>query len=175
MNDKALQSFDAQNNGQTVALDAPLDGAGCTDTIHCSNLHDFKGSFTSVHSGSEDALDLNNGCENVEMRADLWGLWGKTGITIKGGSHGIKVSGMVAGKGIVELGGWSDQSHDKTTGISLDLKHISGGAIPVRVLLADAPSLANGPYRYLFPSPSIPLHGFFVWWFMILRRLGFWR
>ncbi len=175
MNDSALKSFDSSNNGQTVEWAVPLGGMGYTDTIHCSALEDFKGDFTSVYSGSEDALDCNNRCRSVSMHANIWSLDGKVGITIKGGSEQVAVSGMVNGTGKVELGGWSDQSHERTTGVRLNLTHVDGSSIPVRVLLADAPVLEGGPYHYLFPNPHGLLHGFWVWWFMTLRRWGFFR
>lgn len=158
--DKNLCSFNGPLfNGVTVDwTDRNIEPeADIADTIKCSTgLRNFKLSLRVVKSGYEDALDVNNRCEDLDISAELWDFTKgnqSCGFTLKGGSRNVRVSGMVIGDPLVDIGNASDQSHEPTTGVSLNLKRIDGKAIRVRVLGGDLPTLedGSGPYRFVFP------------------------
>ena len=174
-----LLSFNGpESNGRIMEMsDTLLDGSGYSDTVKCSTgLANFCADFGDVLSGSEDALDVNNRCEHLMLSAKKWLLRGRMGITIKGGSHHISVSGTIAGHGKetdVDLGNHSDQSREPTRNVTLNLRRADGAPIRVRVLNADTPTFIaeSGPYTYVFPSPKLgPLHTLIVWGFVTFHR-----
>jgi len=159
-NDVNLYSFNGPYyNGKTVDLAdtviVPPDYF--SDTIKCSTgLTDCRIYLGAVHGGLEDALDVNNRCSNLEIVAQQWVFdpgHSKMGFTIKGGSRNIKVSGLVQGDPLVDIGNASDQSHDPTTGVHLNLRRVDGKPIRVRVLNGDEPTFepGSGPYQFIFP------------------------
>lgn len=158
--DKNLCSFNGPLfNGMTVDWtdrDIYPDG-DIADTIKCSTgLRNFKLSLRTVRPGYEDALDVNNRCENLDITAEVWDFSKGNqsyGFTLKGGSRNVRVSGMVMGDPLVDIGNASDQSHAPTTGVRLNLQRIDGKPIRVRVLGGDLPTLENGAehYRFVFP------------------------
>ncbi len=181
MPDINLKSFGPEFNDQAIVLDQPIDGLGYSDALKCSRVENLTVMADVVLSGSEDAVDVNNRCLNVTLTAKLWVLRGKLGFTVKGGSRGTTFIGRVDGRGKetdVDLGNWSDQSHDKTTNTHLNLWRADQSPVRVRVLHADTPSFepGSGPYVYVFPSPKLGiLHPIIVFGFMTLRRWGFFR
>lgn len=183
MPDINLQSYGPEYNGQQLDLrNQNYDGVGYNDILKFSRVENFSAVFGTVHSGSEDAADLNNVCRNVSLEAKLWLLQGALGFTVKGGSENISLKGEVEGYGKetdVDLGSWSDQSHDKTKGVHLNLWRTDRRTpIRVRVLLAETPTFepGSGPYEYMFPSPKLGiLHPIIVYGFMTLRRWGLFR
>lgn len=157
--DVNLLSFNGPyDDHRTVDIPDPLDGTGFSDTLKFStSLQDFKGTFDRVVSGSEDAVDVNNLCNGVDVTADLFVLQNCTmGFTVKGGSQNVRLTGIVQGSGKetdVDLGNISDQSQEKTRGVRLNLKKVDGSPVRVRVLNADWPveEPGSGPYKYVFP------------------------
>jgi hypothetical protein len=173
-----LHSFNGpeDNDRLVVMLEPIVPGPEISDTIKCSTgLSGFIGRFARVHAGKEDALDVNNRCRDLNLVAQAWVLGGaKYGITVKGGSRNVTVEGAVEGRGQecdVDLGNGSDQSNEKTAGVKLNLWRVDGQPVRVRVLNADRPELFNGPYKWVFPSPNIWFHSFFVKAFLLFRRL----
>lgn len=145
-----------------------IGGPDIDDTLKCSTgLTDFKLHVGEVETGREDALDINNHCRGIQVHADQWvfpkGV-ARTGFTIKGNSHGVRISGSVLGDPLVELGNWSDQSNEPVTNVRLALRRTDGKAIRVRVFNGDLPVLepGTGPYRFVFP-----------WKIKLLQRLTF--
>lgn len=146
-------------NGKTVDMAGTVvvPDSYISDTIKCStSLTDFRLYLGAVHGGREDALDLNNRCSNVEIVAHQWVFdpgHSKIGFTIKGGCRNITIAGEVSGDPLVDIGNASDQSHDPTTGVVLNLRRTDGKPIRVRVLNGDEPTFAagSGPYRFVFP------------------------
>lgn len=96
-------------------------------------------SNVEVYQGKENALDINNACEHLDLDGK-WGLVGDEGqqvITVKGGSHDITVSGPVFSNGTecdIELGTWSDQSTAPLYNIDLsNLYHAQGRKLTVKI------------------------------------------
>jgi hypothetical protein len=168
------------NSGQVVHLAGVMNGAGYDDTVKCSTgLRNFRAVLGTVISGSEDALDVNNHCQNLEIHASRWVFplgHAATGFTVKGNSHNITISGDVDGDPLVDLGNASDQSTVWCTGIRLNLRRLDRKPIRVRVLCSTYPEevAGSGPYEYVFPSNIrwSPLRRFLMKCFMELRRHG---
>jgi hypothetical protein len=129
------------------------------DTIlKCSGRSSTTLKGAVVAQGKENALDINNKSSFLSFA----GEWGKVGgdgeqvITIKGGSHDVRISGIVYSHGNrcdVDLGNWSDQSFDTTFNIDLSgLFRFDGGKITVVLGRVDK------PFHSLFGlSPNIQL------------------
>jgi hypothetical protein len=152
-------------------------GPETADTLKfTSQLYNLEGHYGYVKAGYEDVVDINNRSSWVVLFGDTWDISGsKYGFTIKGGSHDCAIHGTIRGHGRecdVDLGNWSDQSNDKTRRIVLNLRSEDGSPIRVRVLNADRPNFepGSGPYEWVFPSPNIWLHDFFVKSFLAARR-----
>jgi hypothetical protein len=130
------------------------------DTFKLSRCKRGSVKLGHVKGGLEDCLDVNNHCEDLVIEASLWEPRGEYLTTIKGGSRNITVRGLVTGHGQtvdVDLGNLSDQSDDPTTDVKLDLTHVAGDPIRVRVLNAAPPILLNGGvqrYEIVFRLPG---------------------
>jgi hypothetical protein len=122
-------------------------GPEISDTLKFSSqLRNFSGFFGVVHGGKEDCVDVNNRCENLRIHAELWVPHGKYLATIKGGSKAITLSGCVEGHGSevdVDIGNISDQSDNATGPVYLNLKHVAGDPITVRIINGSRPFIAN--------------------------------
>lgn len=145
-----------------------------------SGLSNFWFRCDEVRGGSDACVDVNNLCRNVEIYAGRMFPNGQFAATIKGGAQGISLYGELQSHAQVAdviIGDWSDQSHAKTTGVVLGITTKTPDPVRVLVLNGDAPLFVpgTGPYEFLFPSPNIAMHGFFVWGFETLRRWGFYR
>ena len=154
--------------------------AAWSDTLkYSTGLTDFVHRVGDVFGGKEDCIDVNNRCRNVAVYAK--GLWsgGKYVATIKGGSTGTRITGRIVAGGSevdVDIGNWSDQSDQPTTGTVLCLTRTDGRPVTVRVLNGEKPAEDpdSGPYRYVFPHPDAWYHKAAVWFFMTFRRV-FWK
>lgn len=180
--DLNLVSFNGPaDSGRTVDFSTQnFDGScGYNDTLKFSTgLFNFTGRFGLVTSGSEDAVDVNNLCHDLDLSASRWILRGSMGFTIKGGSRNVRLSGPVEGHGRetdVDIGNASDQSHVWVTGTRLNLLSVDRSPIRVRVLGGDLPFLepGSGPYRFVFPWRWLPLRYVAVKTFLEFRRHGF--
>ena len=177
--DVNLISFNGPyDNNRVVDMLDPIDGTGFSDTLKFStSLQNFKGEFYWVVSGVEDAVDVNNLCNGVDVTSEMWVLKDcSMGFTIKGGSQNVRISGLVQGSGRetdVDLGNISDQSQEKTRGVRLNLKKVDGSPVRVRVLNADWPveEPGSGPYKYVFPWRSELLRRVSVAVLELYRRL----
>jgi len=123
-----------------------------------------------IDGGHEDCIDINNRCHDIKIFADALYSGGDYVATIKGGCHDITLHGVIyrGGKTTdIDLGNWSDQSHDRTTGIRLDLTRADGSPVRVRLLDADPPKLiGGGPYKITRINPVL-------WWaYKLLKRIG---
>lgn len=172
MADNNLLSYNGpHDNNRAVVLNETVYGEGYDDAIKLTTkLENFDLEAGIVEGGSEDVVDINNESHHIDVSIAGWKSNGQYNATIKGGSHDIRLNGLIIthGKKVdVDLGNWSDQSDKKTYNIELALRSIGGRKIKVRVLKADKPTFINSDvnYEYAFPSPNNPLHGFFVWSF----------
>lgn len=152
-------------------------GPDIADTVKCSTgLRNFRLTLGTVTAGYEDALDVNNLCENLDIHADRWAFpegRAAIGFTIKGGSRNVRISGWVQGDPLVDIGNASDQSSAPTTGVTLNLRRFDGRPIRVRVLGGEMPTLEpeSGPYRFIFPWRSRLLQRAAITAFLALRRV----
>lgn len=183
MSDLNLHSFNGPlSDGNRFDL-GDVDGTGYSSAIKCSTgLLSASIYAGEVIGGSDACIDINNNCRDVVVVAKTLVPTGQFAVSIKGKSDETAVYGELRAHGKsadVELGGWSDQSHEATTGTVLGMTSATGKPVRVRVLHATTPTLlpGTGPYQYLFPSPAMPapLHRFFVWGYETLRRWGLFR
>lgn len=181
MKDINLISFNGPGeNGNCIDLtmNGPIvPGPEIADTLKFSTgLTSFYGRFPSVTSGTEDCIDVNNLCRNITITADKLVFRGTMGVTIKGGSRNIRITAYnCEGHGKetdVDIGNWSDQSSEPTTGVMLDISRSDGELVRIRVINGTKPLLlpGSGPYKFLFPWPWIP-RWIVVPVFNLLRKL----
>jgi hypothetical protein len=157
-----------------------VDGSGGTppysDAVHFSYATGWTVHADSIIGGKEDCIDINNRSMAVNVSVNKLYSNGEYVCTIKGGSRGITISGTIYAHGKtvdVDLGNWSDQSHDVTRGVILDLVTVDGSPVTYRVLNADKPTFApgSGPYQSTFVLPPWLVGP--VWWVWgILKHLG---
>lgn len=95
----------------------------------CDGAHDLTlpasgQGYIDIAQGMENAVDLNNACENITISAYFG--WGKgTGdqvITLKGGCKNVKLQGVIYSTGReadIVIDAWSDQSSALVTGTDL--------------------------------------------------------
>lgn len=147
----------------------PPDGT-YADTLKITG-QSHSGVITAAHinGGYEDCIDINNRCHDIEIKAAKLHSGGQYVATIKGGSRNITLRGKIwrGGKTTdIDLGNWSDQCNDRTTGIRLDLARHDGSPVRVRLINADAPQLiGGGPYEVKRLNPIL-------WWlYKLLKRL----
>jgi hypothetical protein len=147
------------------------------DTIKCStSLTNFRAKLGTVSSGYEDALDINNLCQGIDIEAENWVFpagKAETGFTLKGGSQDLRVAGLVDGDPLVDIGNASDQSNKPTKGVKLALRRVDGKPIRVRVLNGDMPTLeeGSGPYRFVFPWKCPLLQKVTIYTYLLLKRI----
>lgn len=125
-----------------------------------SGLFVFAG---QVKGGSEDVIDVNH-CTVCNITIAEAFPQGKYIATIKGGSRNISlsvISQVGHGKEVdYDLGNWSDQSQEKTTGISL---FAQGETATVRAINSDKPNLNS--------LCSWKYSGWLRGWFPIVQKL----
>lgn len=186
MSDRVLHSWYETSNGQEVdwrdrvvgEVRDPSKPFAYDDALKfTSGLRDFVGMFGVVYSGAENCADVNNECRDVKLSAERWiANGGLYPFTVKGGSEGITISGVLEGHGSevdVDGGNFADQSNHWVKKWVLDLKTTDGSPVVVRCLQAEAPTLTpgSGPYVYAFPSPHAWYHGIAVWLLQLWWRL----
>ena len=148
--DNNWRSYANVSGVQIIAeeIKAPDDFVG-SDTIHFSNVQGANVAYSIIYGLKEDCIDIQNKTRDVIVqKCDLYPT-GQYGLTIKGGSSNIELSdntffshGSVYD---IDLGNWSDQSMDKTTGVILrNLTAHDGKPVRVRVLWADRPIVVGG-------------------------------
>lgn len=162
-----LHSFTGPEfDGQLVVWSdkAIFPGPEISDTLKFTGrLRDFTGHFGLVEGGQEDCVDVNNHCRGLRVSAELWRPRGKYLATIKGGSKFITLAGNVDGHGSevdVDIGNLSDQSDDPTGPVYLDLKHVRGEPITVRIINGARPIVLNpGQQKYTVTLRVPPFWG----------------
>lgn len=121
----------------------------------------------------EDAIDCNHS-EDVFVVINI--LYpGRTFCgTIKGESKrcSITVKDQIGHAREVD---WDYGNHENTrngytTDQTLDVKTEDRSPATVRCLQADAPTLKNGPYEYVFPKPNAWYHGIVIFFFRLIYR-----
>lgn len=178
MSDKNLVSYYETSNGKVINYETdignPTTNPDWSDSLKItSQCTDFTFLGKAIYGGQEDCVDMNNRCNNVRVVAEFHPQ-GKYVATIKGGCTNIFLEGTIYGKGKevdVDIGNWSDQSTNPTTGVVLDVKKADGSPVYVRVLNGAAPTLKGGNYKFIFPKPNTWYHDIVVKIFMLFNRI----
>lgn len=140
-----------------LSLDDPAAWSSSLKLSNCSNI--MLGGIRAAQC-MENTIDINNRATNCALEG-VFGhaeLRGDQCVTIKGGSSGITIKGVVMSdegrKGDLTVGCWSDQSTDTTHHIDLSLLRHSTGR-PLTVILGRV----NSPLRSILlgHSPDIVL------------------
>ena len=151
----------ADTDGATlsgVTLDATADGMAphdFDDTLKLSHTVRFTGENLTIIGGSENAVDMNRECHDVLLEDCSLAGGGHCGLVIKGGCTHIFLNNLVfvdsEAPYEVELGGWSDQSKKRTTGVRMDNCRRDDGQ-PVRVVVgnSDFPKVVGGNVKVLY-------------------------
>lgn len=140
-----------------------------SDALKISACRNIAVTAHRVVGGKEDAIDINNHCEDVWVAAGEIVPKGDYAITVKGGSKGIIIHGVIVGHGKVvdvDIGNVADQSDNLTGPVKLCLWHDDGTDEPitVRCIGGPRPILMNEgeqKYELIFKIP-----GFFQSWFL---------
>lgn len=99
---------------------------------------------------NEDCCDEQKG-RNNDVRFDDWYSGGQYVCTIKGGTQGARRGGCIIKHGSVtdvDIGNYSDQDNNPTTGTRLNFTTKDGSAVKVRVNNGDDPIIENPTQRY---------------------------
>jgi hypothetical protein len=144
----------ANEYGVKLVAEAIMPPAGerYSDTLKFSNCTEATVGFCVIHGSDEDVIDINNYCNEITIHGCDFYVKGKFGLTIKGGSKNVTVSRcnfIGSGKETdIDIGNWSDQSSELTTGIVLEnLTRADGKHVRVRVLWGDAPTVIGGKVK----------------------------
>lgn len=118
----------------------------------CDNSHDIwlgQRGLIQIAQGKENSVDFNNRVANCTIAAEF-GFGGGVGdqvITVKGGCHDCRFSGVIHStgrNGDVVIDAWSDQCHDLCSNIDLSGLTRADNQ-PVCVILGRFGSKANLP------------------------------
>jgi hypothetical protein len=154
--------------------EAGLDPQAFDDTLKFSNASEVHAENIFVRGGRENAVDMNRGCHDIAIQTSTLVGGNQCAIVIKGGSHDIALGDVMireaVGRYDIELGGWSDQSFEKTRRILLhDVRRDDGKPVRVAVGHAEKPDIEGGNVKILF-FESLALKAF--WWGkFVLRKL----
>jgi hypothetical protein len=165
--DKNFRSYADESGvriyGETIA---PPDQT-YADTLKFSNADDVEVEKCHVVGGYEDCVDINRDCEQVVLRNLTLEAHGEYAVTIKGGSHDIKlIDVVITAPGRVydiDIGNWSDQNQNKTTSVKLvNVTRADGEKVRVRVLWADRPVIVGGNVSLtVVPRLAVLVYRFF--------------
>jgi hypothetical protein len=125
-----------------------IDPEEYSDIVKLSNAKNITIKNCFIKGGQEDCIDMNRYCENVLVEDTNVSSGGLYCFTIKGGTKNVTLKNVVVGihghETDIDLGNWSDQSSELTTGVVLDnVKSVDGKPVRVRVLWADKPTVIN--------------------------------
>lgn len=150
--------------------------AGNQDTLKFSGVRRLRVIVTGrIVGGSEDCVDVNNGCEYIEVIAEGgYEARGRHVATIKGRSRYIRLAGEILRHGSIvdiDLGNHSDQSSERTEGVTLALTNREERPITWRRINATTPTFNVGQkYKRIFSVPG-ELRAFFAWVYALLKKV----
>lgn len=132
-----------------------MNGSGYSDALHLSDCHNFSLFSPEIRGGSEDCVDINQGCL-ISIHVDRLWSGGKYVFTVKGGAEDIQLSGCIYKHGSVtdvDIGNWSDQNkHGRTKFVRLCLNTTDGSPVRVRVLHGWRPEIINPEQPYIIST-----------------------
>lgn len=110
-----------------------------------------------VAGGTENAIDMNRECRAIRVEDSTLISGRQCAIVIKGGSEAIAFTRVKIAPAEpdtaydIEIGGWSDQSMERTRNVTLqEVTRWDGKAVRVVVGHADRPVIIGGRCRVLF-------------------------
>lgn len=124
--------------------------SGISDSLKFSGARNVTVIVNRIVGGLEDCIDINNRCQDIEVRAGLLDVRGRYACTIKGESRDIRINvGKLLGHGSetdFDLGNRSEQASGRTRGVSIN---VVDALFPVRVRVMHAwkPTLSGGPFE----------------------------
>ena len=117
---------------------AVIDGSAGTAALKItSHAQDVDVTVGTLIGGSENCVDLNNGCRNIAVHCDDYQCRGKYAISAKTCSD-TSFTGHISGRATqweINLGSWSDQSSNPQTNTKLAL---TADHYPIRVWVGNA-------------------------------------
>jgi hypothetical protein len=130
-----------------------IDGEEYSDALKFSNCNAVHVENVEIIGGREDCIDINRG-GLIAIADTLLYPRGKFAVTIKGGAEVVTLRNVtLAGHGSevdIDLGNWSDQSGERTRGVTLDNVFAADGKpVVIRVLHADMPLIRGGNVRVI--------------------------
>ena len=147
----------------------PLD---YSDILKLSKATNIVVKGCTIHGGKEDCIDMNRYCENILVEDTKVISNGNYCFTIKGGTKNVTLRNVVIEKHgkwyDIDLGNWSDQSNELTTGIVLDnVTSADGKPVSVRVLWAEEPTVIGGNVKVI----TIPKSLYSIYRWLRARKL----
>ena len=133
------------------------DPATYDDILKFSHARNVIASRLWIAGGSENGVDMNRECRNIRIEDSTVVSGHQCAIVIKGGCREITLDHIRISGGRmetpydIELGGWSDQTMKRTTGVRLlDVVRFDGRHVRVVVGHADRPAITGGRVKVLF-------------------------
>jgi hypothetical protein len=150
--DVNLASY-ANEEGIDLVGNGLLDGQKFDDALKLSNCRGVTVREYEILGGREDCIDINRG-KLINVRDCSLHPKGRYAMTIKGGAECVIVENVtIFGRGSevdIDLGNWSDQCGEKTTGVVLrNVRGNTSEPVRVRVLHAGLPLVDGGNVRVL--------------------------
>jgi hypothetical protein len=150
------RNFKSYADVRGIAIDGlHTDGlAGFDDALKFSHAEGCYVTNSVIGDGTqiENAIDMNRECKYICISDSTLHAGGYNAITIKGGCENIILKNLMiypGGNCDIELGGWSDQSKNKTTKVHIvNVRRIDGKPIRLRVINADYPTVQNTRIEY---------------------------
>lgn len=146
-----------------------LDPAGFADLLKLSHAVDVTVRNCTIRGGGlqrENAIDMNRNCRAIVITDCAVEAGKQNAITIKGGCKNTLLRRVIieraGGNCDLELGNYSDQSFERTTGTLLDsVVRADGKPVRVRCGQADWPVVTNGKVEILYFQSYVLK--FYVW------------
>lgn len=121
-----------------------------------------------LSQASENCLDIDDKVHGVKLTNVNFGVGGGQGdqvITIKGDATNIYISGVLHTRGKrggvdVDIGNWCDQTYAMSKNIVLDLRHIDGKPVNVRIGRATNVTLRGSCKKMVWSSINLKIY----WW-----------
>lgn len=141
------------DTGRSLAIAQVIAQAGDADALKFSGVRRLQVAVGHLDgtAASEDAVDLNNHCEDVSLVINTLYPGKKYCGTIKGESRGIAIEVLTqhghGGETDWDFGNFSDQGNARTTGCTLNVVTFDDSPARVRLLSADMPKLIESDGR----------------------------
>lgn len=155
----------AQVNLGEVVVDVPA-GAVVADAFKMSGVRNVKITRLVVGGAGivkENSWDANKLCADVFVTSAVLQEWSQNALTWKGGCRNFSIGRLaIVGRGghcDIEAGNYSEQSREKSDGLTIDEVDGSYGPVRFRVGWARNVTIHRGPTQYqALPSLGLKLY-----------------